>query len=152
MFDSPQGLPPSRECDHRIPPINPHLFVNSNPIVNSRPYCYLFHQKNEIKKQVQNMLKERIIQPSSNPFASPVVLVRKADGSWRLCVDYRALNRNTIKDKLPIPLINDLLDELHEAKVFSKLDLCSGYHQIMVNKEDIHKLAFKTHEGHYKFL
>lgn len=77
---------------------------------------------------MQDMLKEGIIQPSSNSFASLVVLVRKADGSWCLCVDYRALNTNMVKDKFPIPLIDDLLDDLQGTKIFSKLDLHSGYH------------------------
>lgn len=122
VFESSQGLPPERECDHRIPLINPHQSVNS------RPYRYPFHQKNEIEKQVQEMLSNGIIQSSNSPFASPLVLVRKADGSWHLCMDYRALNKNTVKDKFPIPLIDDLLDELQGAKFFSKLDLRSGYH------------------------
>lgn len=112
VFDVPQGLPSKRDCDHRIPLINPHQAVST------RLYRYLFHQKNEIEKQVQEMLSSEIIQNSNNPFASPVVLVRKADGSWRLYVDYRALNKNTVKEKFPLPLIDDLLDELQRQNSF----------------------------------
>lgn len=145
VFETPKGLPP-RPCDHQIPLQNPTLAANV------WPYQYPFHQKNKIETQVQEMLASGIIQPNTSSFASPVVLVQKADGTWRLCVDYRALNRNTIKDKFSIPLIDDLLEELHQVKFFSKLDLRSGYHQIRVAKEDVHKTAFRTHKSHYEFL
>ena len=147
LFEEPTSLPPFREgFDHTIP-----LKAGANP-VNLRPYRYSSLQKDAIDDLLKDMLKQGIIQCSSSPYASPIVLVKKKDGGWRLCVDYRGLNAQTVKDKYPIPLLEDLLDELGGAFYFSKLDLHAGFHQLRMSPEDVFKTAFKSHAGHYEYL
>lgn len=139
-------LPPSRRSDHKI------SLLHSVSPVSIRSYHYNHLQKDDMEKLVTKMLAVGIIQPSYSPYSSPVLLVRKKDGSWKFCVDYRALNKITVPDKYPISIIQELLDELHGARWFNKLDLHAGYHQIRIAPEDVHKMAFRTHSSHYEFL
>lgn len=145
LFKDPDSLPPSREFDHSIP-----LLPGVKP-VNVKPYRYSPSQKDEIERQIQEMLENGIIRPSQSPFASPVILVKKKDGSWRFCVDYKQLNNITVKNKYPLPVVDELLDELHGATWFTKLDMRSGYHQIRLVPNDEPKTTFRTHSGHWKF-
>jgi hypothetical protein len=146
VFTPLAGLPPNRPEYHIIP-----LKEGAQPI-NLWSYRYNSLQKDTVERLISEMVGAGTIQPSHNPFASPVVIVKKKDLSWQLCVDYRALNKLTIKNKFPIPLIEELLEELTGVSVFSKIDLCSGYPQIRMISRDVHKTTFRTHNGHYEFL
>jgi hypothetical protein len=106
----------------------------------------------ELNKQIEELLEKGFIHPSSSPWGALVLFVNKKDGSRRMCVDYRSLNEVTIKNKYPLPQIEDLFDQMRGAKVFSKIDLRSGYHQLKIRTEDIPKMAFTTRYGLYEFL
>lgn len=144
--DIPPGLPPKRGFEHSI-----ELEEGSKPMVTT-PYCHPHKYKEEIEKTIKELLELGHIQPSSSPFASSVVLSKKKDGTMRMCIDYRALNKKTIKNRYPIPQVDELIDELHGAVYFSKIDLKSRYHQIKLREDDIPKIAFRCHYGRFEFL
>nr|KYP61846.1 Transposon Ty3-I Gag-Pol polyprotein [Cajanus cajan] len=138
VFDTPTSLPPTRAHGHFIP-----LIQGSMP-VKFKPYGYPHSQKEDIERLVEDMLTEGIIQPSKSHFSSPIILVKRKYGSWKVCTGYRALNAITIKDNFPIPTVDELIDELFGASFFSKLDLRSSYHQILLNPEDRFETTFRT--------
>jgi len=139
------GLPPNREIEFSI-----DLMPGVGPI-SIAPYRMSPSELVELKKQLEELLEKQFIRPSVSPWGAPVLLVKKKDGSFRLCVDYRQLNKFTIKNKYPLPRIDDLMDQLRGASVFSKIDLRLGYHQIRVKTEDIQKNAFRTRYDHYEY-
>lgn len=133
-FVEPKSLPPAKTLDHSIP-----LQHGAMP-VSLRPYRYnYYHQKGELEKQIKEILTSGVIQPTQSPFSSPTLLMKKKDGTWRFCVNYRGLNYVTIKYKYPIHIVDYLLDELHGATMFSNVDLRVGYHQIKMRVEDVFK-------------
>ncbi|GAU44597.1 hypothetical protein TSUD_187870 [Trifolium subterraneum] len=138
-------LPPEREVEFGI-----DLVPGTSPI-SMAPYHMSASELNELKKQLEELLEKKFIRPSVSPWGAPVLLVKKKEGSMRLCIDYRQLNKVTIKNKYPLPRIDDLMDQLVGACVFSKIDLRSGYHQIRVKTEDVPKTTFRTRYGHYEY-
>ncbi|KAK2407303.1 putative mitochondrial protein [Trifolium repens] len=147
MFPSEiPAFPPCREVEFFI-----DLQPGTGPISESA-YRMAPAELVELKSQIEDLLEKGFIRPSVSPWGAPVLLVKKKDGKSRLCVDYRKLNKVTIKNRYPLPRIDDLMDQLRGASVFSKIDLKSGYHQIRVRDEDIQKTAFRTRYGHYEFL
>jgi RNase H-like domain found in reverse transcriptase/Reverse transcriptase (RNA-dependent DNA polymerase)/Integrase zinc binding domain/Chromo (CHRromatin Organisation MOdifier) domain/gag-polyprotein putative aspartyl protease len=143
--DLPKGLPPKRAIDHKI-----ELIPGSNP-PSSPTYRLSVTELDELKKQLKDLLEHGFIQSSKSPYGAPVLFVKKKDGSMRMCIDYRGLNKITIKNKYPLPRIDELFDRLRGAKYFSKIDLRSGYHQVRIDSDDIPKTAFRTRYGHYEF-
>ncbi len=142
----PKSLPPERAVDHRI-----DLLPDSAPVAKPT-YKMSLAEMDELRRQLDDLLNRGFIRPSSSPYGSPVLFVKKKEGDLRLCIDYRALNKQTVKNVYPLPRIDELLDRLDGAVVFSKLDLRSGYHQIRVQEADIYKTAFRTRYGLYEFV
>ena len=136
--DEVPGLPPSRDIDFTID------LIPGAGLVSMAPYRMAPAELAELKKQIKELLEKQFIRPSASPWGAPVLLVKKKDGSSQLCVDYRQLNKLTIKNKYPLPRIDDLLDQLKGAGVFSKIDLRSGYHQILVRLKDVQNTAFRS--------
>ncbi|CAA0823405.1 Uncharacterized mitochondrial protein AtMg00860, partial [Striga hermonthica] len=141
----PRG-PPNRQVEFSI-----ELIPGAGP-VSKAPYRMAPKELQELKAQVQELLRLGFIRPSVSPWGAPVLFVKKKDGSMRMCIDYRDLNRLTIQNKYPLPRIDDLFDQLRGACVFSKIDLRSGYHQLKIKESDIPKTAFRTRYGHYEFI
>ncbi|KAF5788957.1 putative nucleotidyltransferase, Ribonuclease H [Helianthus annuus] len=140
------GLPPEREVEFNIE-LNP----GAKPVAKAT-YRLAPTEMRELMTQLQDLLDKGFIRPSVSPWGAPVLFVKKKDGSMRMCIDYRELNKLTIKNRYPLPRIDDLFDQLQGASWFSKIDLRSGYHQVRVREEDIPKTAFRTRYRHYEFL
>ena len=140
------GLPPEREIEFCI-----DLIPGTSP-VSITPYRMAPAELAELRTQLDDLLDKGFIRPSTSPWGAPVLFVKKHDGTLRLCVDYRQLNKVTIKNKYPLPRIEDLFDQLGGCYYFSKIDLRSGYHQLRIREADISKTAFRTRYGHFEFL
>ncbi|KAI3707163.1 hypothetical protein L6452_25432 [Arctium lappa] len=144
--DDLTSLPPERQVEFQI-----DLVPGAAPIARA-PYRLAPSEMKELMSQLQELLDKGFIRPSTSPWGAPVLFVKKKDGTMRMCIDYRELNKVTIKNRYPLPRIDDLFDQLQGACYFSKIDLRSGYHQLKVREEDIPKTAFRTRYGHYEFL
>ena len=142
----PKGRPPKREVEFEIK-TEPGAAPPNRP-----PYRLSPKEHEELQAQIEALLAQGHIRPSQSPYDAPILFVLKKDGRWHMCIDYRALNKQTTKDHYPLPRIDDLLDQLGKAKYFSTIDLASGYHQIAMKEDNIPKTAFRTHRGHFEFI
>ncbi|GJR28850.1 putative reverse transcriptase domain-containing protein [Tanacetum coccineum] len=139
------GLPLTRQVEFQI-----NLIPGAAPVAPT-PYQLAPSEMKELSDQLQELSDKGFIRPSSSPWGAPVLFVKKKDRSFRMCIDYRELNKLTVKNRYPLPRIDDLFDQLQESNVYSKIDLRSGYHQLRVHEEDISKKTFRTRYGHYEF-
>ncbi|GJW84052.1 putative reverse transcriptase domain-containing protein [Tanacetum coccineum] len=140
------GLPPTRQVEFQI-----DLVPGAAPIARAPYRLAPSEMKESLSEQLKELSDKGFIRPSSSPWGAPVLFVKKKDGSFRMCIDYRELNKLTVKNRYPLPRIDDLFDQLQGSSVYSKIDLRSGYHQLRVREEDIPKTAFRTRYGHYEF-
>ncbi|KAJ9509777.1 hypothetical protein QJQ45_011617 [Haematococcus lacustris] len=145
VFKPLTDTPPERPVGHTIP-----LVPDARPPVTPM-YRLSKPEQEELKRQIQDYLSKGMIEPSSSPYAAPILFVQKKSGELRMCIDYRQLNKLTLRDQYPLPRIDDLFDRLSGCSVFSSLDLQAGYHQIRITPEDVPKTAFRTPEGHFQF-
>ncbi|GKE51407.1 putative reverse transcriptase domain-containing protein, partial [Tanacetum coccineum] len=143
--DDLSRLPPIREIEFQI-----ELVPRAIPVTKSL-YRLAPSKMEELSGQLKELQDKGFIQPSSSPWGVPILFVKKKDGSLRMCIDYRELNKLTNKNRYPLPRIDDLFDQLQGSQYFSKIDLRSGYHQLRVHEDDILKIAFKTRYGHFEF-
>ena len=139
-------LPPKREIDFSI-----DLVLGATPISRA-PYRMSPPELIELKIQLQEFLDKGYIRPSVSPWGAPMLFVKKKYGTFRMCIDYRQLNKLTIKNRYPLPKIDDLFDQVRGASIFSKIDLRIGFHQLRIKEEDISKTTFRTRYGHYEFV
>ncbi|GKC08149.1 putative reverse transcriptase domain-containing protein, partial [Tanacetum coccineum] len=139
------GLPPMRQVEFQI-----YVVPSAAPVARA-PYRLASSKLQELSTQMQELFDKGFIRPSSSPWGAPVLFVKNKDGSFQMCIDYHELNKLTVKNRYPLPRIDDLFDQLQGSRVYSKIDLRSGYHQLRVREEDIPKTAFRTRYGHYEF-
>ncbi|GJW04450.1 putative reverse transcriptase domain-containing protein [Tanacetum coccineum] len=139
------GLPPTRQVEFHI-----ELIPGAAPVARA-PYRLAPAEMKELAEQLKELSDKGFIRPSSSPWGAPILFVKKKDGSFRMCIDYRELNKLTVKNRYPLPRIDDLFDQLQGSSIYSKIDLRSGYHQLRVREEDIPKTAFRTRYGHCEF-
>nr|GFC00177.1 putative reverse transcriptase domain-containing protein [Tanacetum cinerariifolium] len=138
------SIPPTRQVEFQI-----DLVPGAAPVARA-PYRLAPSEMKELSDQLKELADKGFLRPSSSPWGAPVLFIKKKDGSFRMCIDYRELNKLTVKNRYPLPRIDDLFDQLQGSSVYSKIDLRSGYHQLRVREEEILKTAFMTRYGHYE--